>query len=78
MYSIGACATLGMSNQDALTKDLESDSFLNSSLQKFMYELYYRFSSLSIGLITSRHYLSKHNVTDTKNGKTNGPEERDK
>ena len=35
MYSMGACAVLGMSNQDALSKDLESDPFLNSTLQKF-------------------------------------------
>ena len=29
MYSMGACATLGMSNQDASSEDLESDPFLN-------------------------------------------------
>ena len=40
MYSIGACATLGISNQDALSKDLESDHFLNSALQRFTCELY--------------------------------------
>ena len=34
MYSIGACATLGISNRDALSEDLESDPFLNSSLQR--------------------------------------------
>ena len=34
MYSMGACAVLGMSNQDALSEDLESDPFLNSALQK--------------------------------------------
>ena len=28
MYSMGACAALGMSNQDALSEDLESDPFL--------------------------------------------------
>ena len=60
MYSMGACAILGMSNQDALSVDLESDPFLNSALQSFTCEIYYRFGSvfatLSIGLITSRHY----------------------
>ena len=65
MYSMGACAVLGISNQDALSKDLENDPFLNSALQRFICELYYRFGSflapLSIGLITSRHYLSEHN-----------------
>ena len=68
MYSMGACAALGISNQDALSEDLESDPFLNSALQRFTCELYYRFSSflapLSVGLITSRHYLSDRN----KNG----------
>ena len=41
MYSMGACATLGMSNQDALSNDLESDLFLNSTLQRFMCKLYH-------------------------------------
>ena len=35
MYSMGACVVLGMSNHDALSEDLESDSFLNSALQRF-------------------------------------------
>ena len=78
MYSMGACAALGVSNQEALSKDLESDAFLNSDLQRFTCELYYRFGSflapLSIGLITSRHYLSKTN----KNGGTSGDNRTDK
>ena len=65
MYSMGACAALGISNQDALSEDLESDPFLNSALQRFTCELYYRFSSflapLSVWLIPSRHYLSERN-----------------
>ena len=40
MYSMGACAALGISNQDALSEDLESDPFLNSALQRFTCELY--------------------------------------
>ena len=75
MYSMGACAVLGISDQDALSEDLENDPFLNSVLQRFTCELYYRFSSflapLSIGIITSRHYLSEHN----KNGGTSGDNE---
>ena len=67
MYSMGACAALGITNQD---EDLENNTFLNSALQRFTCELYYRFGSflapLSIGIITSRHYLSEHN----KNGGT--------
>ena len=45
MYSMGACNTLGISNQDALSEYLEKDPFLNSALQRFTCELYYRFSS---------------------------------
>ena len=73
MYSMGACSALGITNQDALSEDLENDPFVNSALQRFACELYYRFGSflapLSIGIITSRHYLSECN----KNGEqTNG------
>ena len=72
MYSMGACAALGITNQDALIEDLESDSFLNSALKRFTCKLYYRFGSflapLSVGLITGRHYLSEHN----KNAGTSG------
>ena len=68
MYSMGACAALGISNQDALSEDLENDPFLKSALQRFTCELYYIFgsflASLSIGLITRRNYLSEYN----KNG----------
>ena len=58
MYSMGALRT---TNQDALSEDLENDPFLNSALQRATCELYYRFDSLlaplSVGIITSRHYL---------------------
>ena len=80
MYSMGACSVLGMTNQDALSEDLENDPFLNSALQRFTCGLYYRFGSflapLSVGIITSRHYLSERNKNgertsgtgDNKNG----------
>ena len=75
MYSMGACATLGLSHQDALNEDLESDPFLNSALLMFTWELYYQSGSflapLSIGLIMSKHYLPQQNVADTKNGGKN-------
>ena len=45
MYSMGACSALGITNQDVLSEDLENDPFLNSALQRFTCELYYRFSS---------------------------------
>ena len=32
IYSMGACAVLGISDQDALSEDLENDPFLNSAL----------------------------------------------
>ena len=78
MYSMGACSALGITNQEALSKDLENDPFLNSALQRFTCELYYRFGSflapLSVGIITSRHHLSERNKNgergtgDNKNG----------
>ena len=40
MYLVGACAVLGISDQDALSEDLENDPFLNSALQRFTCELY--------------------------------------
>ena len=65
IYSMGACSALGITNQEALSKDLENDPFLNSALQRFTCELYHRFGSfltpLSVGIITSRHYLSERN-----------------
>ena len=83
MCSMGACSVLGITNQDALSKDLENDPFLNSALQRFTCELYYRFSSflapLSVGIITSRHYLSEHNkngeqTSETDDNKNGGDE----
>ena len=76
MYSMGACAALGISDQDALSEDLENDPFLNSALQRATCKLYRRFGSflapLSIGIIMSRHYLSECN----KNGeRTSGTSE---
>ena len=80
MYSMGACSALGITNQDTLSEDLENDPFLNSALQRFTWKLYYRFglflAPLSVGIITSRHYLSERNKNgertsgtgDNKNG----------
>ena len=74
---------LGITNQEALSEDLENDPFLNSALQRFTCELYYRFGSflaiLSVGIITSIHYLSECNKNgertsgtgDNKNGEDN-------
>ena len=78
MYSVGVCAALGITNQDALSEDLENDPFLNSAPQRFTCELYYRFGSLlaplSIGIITSRHYLSECNKNgEQTSGDNEGP-----
>ena len=83
MYSMGACSALGITNQDALSEDLENNPFLNSALQRFTCELYYRFGSflapLSVGIISSRHYLlSEHNknggTSETGDNKNGGDE----
>ena len=84
MYSRGACSTLGITNQEALSEDLENDPFLNSALQRFTCELYHRFGSflapLSVGIITSRHYLSERNKNGERTSETgdnkNGGDEK--
>ena len=84
MYSMGACSALGITNQDALSEDLENDPFLNSALQRFTCELYYRFGSflapLSVGIITSRHYLlserNKNGGTSETGDNKNGGDEK--
>ena len=76
MYFMGACSVLGITNQDALSDDLENDPFLNSALQRLTCKLYYRFgfflAPLSIGIITSRHYLSEHNKNGERTSGTSG------
>ena len=74
---------LGITNQEALSEDLENDPFLNSALQRFTCELYYRFGSfsapLSVGIIASRHYLFERNkngeqTSETRDNKNGGDE----
>ena len=80
IYSMGACAILGINDQEALINDLENDPFLNSSLQRLTCNLYYRFGSLlgplSVGLNTGRRYINERrlkksddniNTVDNKN-----------
>ena len=84
MYLMGACAALGITNQDVSSEDLENDPFLNFALQRFTCELYYRFSSflapLSVRIITSRHYLCERNkngeLTSGMGDNLNGEDER--
>ena len=60
LYSNLACSVLGVGNQQELSTDLESDPFLNTAMQRFTCDLYYRFGALlapvSIGIITGKHY----------------------
>ena len=77
MYSMGACSALGITNQEALSEDLEIDPFLNSALQRFTCELYYRFRSflapLRVAIIMSRHYLlSERNKNGERTSETSG------
>ena len=67
MYSMGACAALGISNQDALSEDLENDPFLNSALSIFTCELYYRFSS-SLAPLRGRYSIDNKTFTPHKTG----------
>ena len=36
IYSMGACAALGITNQEALSEDLKDNPFLNSALQRLL------------------------------------------
>ena len=73
---MGTCSALGITNQETLSEDLENDPFLNSALQRFTCELYYRFGSslapLSDGIITSRHYLFECNKNGERTSETSG------
>ena len=66
LYSNIACSVLGIGNQQDLTDDLECDPFLNTVMQRFTYDLYYRFGAflapVSVGIITGKHYV-KNSVT---------------
>ena len=66
LYSNIACSVLGVDNQQDLSDDLECDPFLNTAMQRFTCDLYYRFGTLlapvSVGIITGKHY-AKNSVT---------------
>ena len=63
IYSNVACSVLGIGNQQVLSNDLECDPFLNTAMQRFTCDLYYRFgaflSPVSVGIITGKHYAKK-------------------
>ena len=72
LYSISA---LGVGNQQDLSTDLECDPFLNTAMQRFTCDLYYRFGALlapvSIGIITGKHY-AKNSITKLNDRSDNG------
>ena len=63
LYSNLACSLLGVVNQQELSTGLECDPFLNTAMQRFTCDLYYRFGALlapiSVGIITGKHYAKK-------------------
>ena len=75
LYSNIACSVLGAGNQQELSTDLESNPFLNTALQRFTCDLYYRFGALlppvSVGIITGKHY-AKNSITKLNDRSDNG------
>ena len=73
LYSNIACSVLG--NQQELSTDLECDPFLNTAMQRFTCNLYYRFGTLlapvSVGIITGKHY-AKNSITKLNDRSDNG------
>ena len=79
LYSNLACNVLGIDNQQELSTNSECDPFLNTAMQRFTCDLYYRFGALlapvSVGIITGKHY-AKNSITklnDRPNSGTSDP-----
>ena len=75
LYSNLACSVLGVGNQQELSTDLECDPFLNTAMQRFTCDLYYRFGALlaplSVGIITGKHY-AKNSITEINDRSNSG------
>ena len=75
LYSNIAYSVLGIGNQQDLSTDLESDPFLNTAMQRFTCDLYYRFGALpapvSVGIITGKHY-AKNSITKLNDRSNSG------
>ena len=75
LYSNLACSVLGVGNQQELSINLECDPVLNTAMQRFTCNLYYRFGTLlapvSVGIITSKHY-AKNSITKLNDQSNNG------
>ena len=71
LYTNLACSLLGVGNQQELSTNLECDPFLNTAMQRFTCNLYYRFGALlapvSVGIITGKHY-TKNSITKLNDG----------
>ena len=76
LYSNIACSLLGVGNQQDLSDDLECDLFLNTAMQRFRCDLYYRFGALlapiSVDIITGKHYAENFiaKLNDRSNNRT--------
>ena len=84
LYSNIANKLLGVGNQQDLSDDLECDPFLNTAMQRFTCDLYYRFGTLlapaSIAIITGKHY-AKNSITklnDRSDNRTCDPATRNR
>ena len=75
LYSNLACSVLGVGNQQELSTNLECDPFLNTAMQRFTCNLYYRFGTLlapvSVGIITGEHY-AKNSIAKLNDRSDNG------
>ena len=75
LYLNIACSVLGIGNQQELSTDLECDPFLNTAMQRFTCNLYYRFGTLlapvSVGIVTGKHY-AKNPITKLNDRSDNG------
>ena len=76
LYSNVACSVLGVGNQQELSTELESDPFLNTALERFTCDSYYRFGTMlapvSVGIITGKHYAESSitKLNDRSNNRT--------
>ena len=75
LHSNIACSVLGVGNQQELSTDLECDPSLNTAMQRFTCDLYYRFGALlapvSVGIITGKHY-AKNSITKLNDRSNSG------
>ena len=75
LYSNLVCSVLGIGNQQDLSDDSECDPFLNTAMQRFTCDLYYRVGAflapVSVSIITGKHY-AKNSVTKLNDRPNNG------